>query len=135
MICFETSKSHILTGRCGLSRHLLYTSERAARQPSAAWIIRAKGPKSSHFPSPLAPGAEVDVGDAKEVEVVVAMAEEIYEVAVAERVRANAPGADGAAMRKGELALYSGMHAAGRGVECRYRRHVAVENSALVAQV
>lgn len=48
--CFEASKAHIFIGRCGLSLHLLYTSERRARPPKAACTRMAKGPRSSHSP-------------------------------------------------------------------------------------
>ena len=53
--CFEASKAHILTGRCGRSLHLLKTSESRARRPKAPWIKRAKGPNNLHSPS-SAPG-------------------------------------------------------------------------------
>ena len=33
--CLDASKAHILTGRCGRSRHLLYTKESKANKPRA----------------------------------------------------------------------------------------------------
>lgn len=48
--CFDASKAHILTGRCGLSRHRLYTNDNNANAPSAPWIKRANGPSSLHSP-------------------------------------------------------------------------------------
>ena len=50
--CFEASKAHIFTGRCGLSRQRLYTNDSSAKAPRAPWMKRAKGPNSSHSPLP-----------------------------------------------------------------------------------
>lgn len=48
--CFDASKAQILTGRCGLSRHRLYTNDNNANAPSAPCMKRANGPSSSHSP-------------------------------------------------------------------------------------
>ncbi len=57
MTCFEASKAQILTGRCGLSLHLLNTSDSSASSPRAPWMKRANGPSSLHSP-PSAPGLD-----------------------------------------------------------------------------
>lgn len=48
--CFDASNAQTLTGLCGLSRHLLKTSDRSANRPSAACTITANGPRSWHSP-------------------------------------------------------------------------------------
>lgn len=48
--CFETSKNQILSGRCGRSLHLLYTSANNARHPNAPCTRIAKEPRSLHSP-------------------------------------------------------------------------------------
>src|SRR5436189_6149527 len=48
--CLDTSNAQTLTGRCGLSFHLLYTSARRARPPNAACTTRANDPSSLHSP-------------------------------------------------------------------------------------
>lgn len=68
--CFEASNAQILSGRCGRSRHLLYTSDRRASAPRAACINRAKGPSRRHSPF-SAPGRE---WESLEFEIIVATA-------------------------------------------------------------
>jgi len=48
--CFEASKAQILSGRCGLSLHLLYTRDSRARAPKAACMKREAGPRRRHSP-------------------------------------------------------------------------------------
>lgn len=48
--CFEASNAQILTGRWGLSRHLLKTRDNSASRPSAPCMKRANGPSSLHSP-------------------------------------------------------------------------------------
>lgn len=48
--CFDASKNHILTGRCGLSRQRLYTSDNKARAPRASCTNNAKDPNRRHSP-------------------------------------------------------------------------------------
>lgn len=50
--CFDTSKNQILTGLCGRSLQRLYTNDRSARPPRAAWTMRAKEPSRLHSPLP-----------------------------------------------------------------------------------
>lgn len=52
--CFDTSNAHIFNGRCGRSRHRLYTNDSRAKAPRAAWTIIENGPSSWH--SPLSSG-------------------------------------------------------------------------------
>lgn len=62
--CFDTSKSQILTGRCGRSLHRLYTSDSRASPPSASCTRSAKEPSRRHSPefSGSSVGAPVAVG-------------------------------------------------------------------------
>lgn len=70
--CFDTSKSQILTGRCGRSLHRLYTSDSRARPPRASCTRSAKEPSRRHSPefSGSSVGAPVAVGRGVAVAVV-----------------------------------------------------------------
>ena len=73
--CFDASKAQIFTGRWGLSRHLLKTSDNRAMSPNAPCMNRAKGPRSLHSPF-SAPDLDSlpDVEFAEDAEVMAAIA-------------------------------------------------------------
>lgn len=56
--CFETSNPQILSGRCGLSLHLLYTSDNSARAPNAPCMKTANGPSNWHSPFSTSSGSD-----------------------------------------------------------------------------
>ena len=77
--CFDASNAQILIGLCGLSLHLLYTSDRRASAPRAPCIKREAGPRRRHSPF-SAPGRLSE--SLLEFEVAVAVAVSMAEKAV-----------------------------------------------------
>lgn len=86
--CFDASKAHTFRGRCGLSRHLLYTSDSNASNPSDACMTSAKGPNNRHSPF-SAPGRESGLVVTIMLEVVATMAITEEEVDVVPRAEFN----------------------------------------------